>query len=149
MLGCWSLGSIAERVGRKKAYFVSIGLYSLCTLGCGLAPNFLFFTLFRAGMGASDGGLVVTMYVLSMELVGPTQRTYPGVMCQAFFAGGFVLLACLAYLIWSWRVLMVVGAVLCFANLFTWRYTTGWQWACVDSRISLVAPPSQDDTRIS
>ena len=103
-------------------YFLSIGLYSVFTLGCGLAPNFLFFTLFRAGMGVGDGGLVVTMYVLSMELVGPTERTYPGIMCQAFFAGGFVLLACLAYLISSWRALMVVGAVLCFANLFTWRY---------------------------
>eukprot|EP00731_Ephydatia_muelleri_P027780 Em0019g653a len=79
MFGCWSLGSFAERIGRKKVYFLSIGLYSVFTLGCGLAPNFLFFTLFRAGMGVGDGGLVVTMYVLSMELLESTH----GCRCSA------------------------------------------------------------------
>lgn len=64
-------------------------------------------------------GVMVTNFVLPLEYVIPTWRTFCG--CVGFWAVGLMLLAPLGYLIRDWRVLTLVSAALGLPMLLTWR----------------------------
>jgi len=50
-------GSLADLVGRRLMFGIGIGIFSLGSLLCGVAPSTLFLTLARAGQGI--GGAIV------------------------------------------------------------------------------------------
>ena len=49
-------GWIVDRVGPRTALFWFIALWSLATVGCGLADTFIAFALFRALLGLAEPG---------------------------------------------------------------------------------------------
>ncbi len=51
------------------------------------------------------------MKFLAMEMVGPSQRTFVGVVCQLFFTAGYLVTAVMAYLISDWKILQIALSV--------------------------------------
>jgi len=53
-------GPLSDRIGRKPVIMASMALYALASAGCGMAPSFTLFLLFRIVEGvAASGGMVV------------------------------------------------------------------------------------------
>ena len=121
MLGAWIWGTVADRIGRRKVYFLTI----LCTfasgLGYSLAPTFYIFAAFRLLVAFSSAGVILSSYVLSIEITGIDYRTFAGLACGALFALSYPLMAGLAYIIPYWRVFGVVSSVALLGYLALWR----------------------------
>ena len=108
----------ADKIGRKKVLFLSSALMTFFGICTSLSIGYLSFTFFRFCIGVSGSGVLLSSYVLCLELVGKSARTLAGLFGSAVFAVGYPVLAVLAYYIrnWRWLVLLVsVGYVVIFA----------------------------------
>jgi MFS transporter, OCT family, solute carrier family 22 (organic cation transporter), member 16 len=96
MLGVFTgavvLGSLADKVGRKKVFCWSGTLQLILGVGVAFVPEYYTFLVVRYLYGIfGSAGSYITGFVLTMELVGPSKRTPCGVAFQAAFAGGIML----------------------------------------------------------
>ena len=74
---CGSLvaGTLTDLLGRRRLFAVSVALFSLAMLGCGLAPSFGVFAAFRFLAGLGIGGLLPTAIALTSEFAAPEHRS--------------------------------------------------------------------------
>ena len=121
LLGAWIWGTVADRIGRKKVFFLSILCSVVSGLGYSLSPNFNMFAVFRLLVAFSAAGVVLSSYVLSMELTGIEYRTFAGLACSGIFSLCFPVMALLAYLIPNWRVFCTMSSLGLLAYLALWR----------------------------
>src|SRR3954466_7632784 len=56
VIGAVLFGGLADRHGRRKLFFLTLGIYAAATIASGLAPNFAVFALMRFVTGAGIGG---------------------------------------------------------------------------------------------
>jgi EmrB/QacA subfamily drug resistance transporter len=63
-------GSVADRVGRRRVFIAGLGLFSLASLVCGLAPSAVALDLLRGVQGI--GGAI--MFATSLALIGNAFR---------------------------------------------------------------------------
>lgn len=58
---------LSERYGRRKYYLTCIGLFTITSVACGLAPNLFFLIVFRILQGMAGGALLPTSQALIYE----------------------------------------------------------------------------------
>ncbi|EZA48635.1 hypothetical protein DMN91_001367 [Ooceraea biroi] len=93
-VGAVTLGSMADKHGRKIIFYVSAVAQLVLGMSVALVNNYYVFLIFRFLYGIfGSAGAYITAFVLTMEIVGPTRRTVCGVMFQVAFAVGFMLVA--------------------------------------------------------
>src|SRR5678816_1451922 len=56
VMGAVLFGGLADRYGRRRLFFVTLGVYAAATIASGLAPNYPFFLAMRFLTGAGVGG---------------------------------------------------------------------------------------------
>ena len=56
VMGAVLFGGLADRYGRRRLFFVTLGVYAAATIASGLAPNFPVFLAMRFLTGAGIGG---------------------------------------------------------------------------------------------
>ncbi len=110
-------GRLSDLYGRKPAFTVSIAVFLLGSVLCGLAGGMVELILFRAVQGLGAGGLIVLAQTVIGDLVSPRERgRYQGLFASVFAAcsvagplvGGFIT----EYASWRWifYVNLPVGA---------------------------------------
>ncbi|XP_054006723.1 organic cation transporter protein [Hylaeus anthracinus] len=93
-IGAVTLGSLADKYGRKIIFYVSSVAQLILGVSVALVNNYYVFLVLRFLYGIfGSAGAYITGFVLTMELVGPSKRTVCGVMFQLAFAVGFMLVA--------------------------------------------------------
>ncbi|MFL6663400.1 MAG: MFS transporter [Rhizobacter sp.] len=115
-------GQVGDRLGRRRVLTFAIGLFTLGSLACGLAPGFGWLVAARVLQGLGGGGLMTLSQALIGEVVPPRLRARN----QGYFAiiftcasvggpviGGFVVGHA------SWRWLFLINLPLCLAAM--WR----------------------------
>ncbi|XP_058118107.1 organic cation transporter protein-like [Anopheles ziemanni] len=107
MLGSIGFGYLSDKYGRKPIFFASLVLQVVFGVLAGVAPEFFTYTLARMVVGATTSGVFLVAYVIAMEMVGPNDRLYAGVVCMMFFSVGYMLTAGFAYFIHGWRMLQI------------------------------------------
>ncbi|XP_050086267.1 organic cation transporter protein-like [Anopheles aquasalis] len=107
MLGSIGFGYLSDKYGRKPIFFASLVLQVIFGVLAGIAPEFFTYTLARMVVGATTSGVFLVAYVIAMEMVGPKDRLYAGVVCMMFFSVGYMLTAGFAYYIHEWRMLQI------------------------------------------
>ena len=123
---CWKPGwNVAVwnpfwQVWKEKGVFSGIFYHEL---GCAVAPGFYIFTFLRVITSIGSAGLVAS-YVLCMEVIGSSYRSFAGMVFHVFFSLGYPLLAVMAYYIRSWRTLFVVTTLSGAVVGLMWR----WVW---------------------
>ncbi len=140
-IGGWLFGSIADKVGRKKAMTLSILLMSFgslliactptyATIGI-LAPVFLF--LARMLQGLSVGGEYGTSATYLSEMATPNRRGfYSSFQYVTLIGGQLVALGIQLFLqkvllteeqlyAWGWRIPFIIGALLAVVALYIRR----------------------------
>jgi MFS family permease len=118
-LGGFLFGWIADRIGRKRALFVTIALYALGTGACALVGNLAQLILCRALTALGIGGEWGIGASLVAEVVPESRRVQAGVILQTGSPLGVVLAGGANYLIsgvWfasqpqiAWRYVFLAG----------------------------------------
>lgn len=92
--GAATLGTMADKYGRKIIFYVSVMAQLIFGVLVALVNNYYIFLMTRFLYGIfGSAGAYITAFVLTMELVGPSKRTVCGVLLQLTFATGFMVVA--------------------------------------------------------
>jgi MFS transporter, DHA2 family, multidrug resistance protein len=78
-------GWLANVIGRKRYYMISVALFTVASFACGIAPNLSLLILARIVQGAAGGGLAAVEQSMLVDTFPPEQRG------PAFAAYGIVV----------------------------------------------------------
>ncbi|MGH8800467.1 MAG: MFS transporter, partial [Casimicrobiaceae bacterium] len=74
VLGALLFGWLTDRFGRKRLFFVTLGVYVVATAASALSPDFATFALFRLITGAGIGGEYSAINSAIQELIPARYR---------------------------------------------------------------------------
>jgi MFS family permease len=119
--GAFLFGYLTDRLGRKKLFMVTLGVYLVATAATAFSWDFASFALFRALTGAGIGGEYAAINSAIQELVPARFRGRTDLAINGSFWLGAALGALGAVLFlkpgvlppdWGWRAAFGIGAVL-------------------------------------
>jgi len=130
VIGALVFGRLADRLGRKKLFLITLAVYALATLATAFSPNFAFFALCRFATGLGIGGEYAAINSAIDELIPARVRGRVNLAINGSFWIGAALGAGLS--LWlldprvlgpvlGWRVGFALGAVLAVAILLVRR----------------------------
>ncbi|MDN5865235.1 MAG: MFS transporter [Gammaproteobacteria bacterium] len=131
VIGAIFFGGFADRHGRRKLFFITLGLYSAATIASGFAPNFYVFAAFRFLTGAGIGGEYAAINSAIQEFMPARLRGRIDLAVNGSFWIGAAIGAAGSVLVldsgwipeqWGWRIAFVIGGVLGFAILLLRRH---------------------------
>ncbi len=67
-------GWLADVIGRKRYYMISVALFTIASFLCGVAPNLTFLVIARLIQGAAGGGLASAEQSMLADTFPPRQR---------------------------------------------------------------------------
>ncbi|WP_036115589.1 MULTISPECIES: MFS transporter [Luteibacter] len=171
VLGALFFGWLTDRLGRKKLFTVTLGLYLTATAATAFSPDFLTFVIFRALTGAGIGGEYAAINSAIQELIPARYRGHTDLVINGSFWIGAALGALAAVGLldmgWvsaeiGWRLTFGLGAVLGLGILFLRHWIPeSPRWLMLHGRIEEaeavvadiekrldVAPPSEPLPRL-
>ncbi|HZZ59563.1 MAG TPA: DHA2 family efflux MFS transporter permease subunit [Roseiarcus sp.] len=67
-------GWLSDVIGRKRFYMLSVGLFTIASLLCGLAPNLTLLVAFRVFQGIGGGGMAPSEQAMLADSFPPARR---------------------------------------------------------------------------
>jgi len=129
--GALFFGWLTDRLGRKKLFTVTVLVYLVATIACGLSWDFWSFAFFRLLTGAGIGGEYAAVNATIQELIPARRRGFTDLVVNGSFWLGAALGALGAYIVLDpaimppeigWRAAFIIGGVLGFIVLFLRRF---------------------------
>ncbi|HWR10057.1 MFS transporter [Sporomusa sp.] len=117
-------GTLADRIGRKKIFVATLGIYAVGTGLCGLAWNYESLLAFRFLVGAGVGGQPPVANALMSEYAPVKHRGKMLVLQNSSWAIGWLLAAVISYLIipkYGWQLAFYIGALPALVVVYVWR----------------------------
>jgi len=114
LVGAWFWGTTADRIGRRKGFQITIGVFAVFGLLSAFAPSFYWLLVLRALTGFGLGGAVPLDFSLFAEFLPRRNRGRWLVILESFWGVGMVAAAGLAWIIvpsLGWRPLLAVSAL--------------------------------------
>ncbi|HEV7554030.1 MAG TPA: MFS transporter [Kofleriaceae bacterium] len=130
VIGALGFGHLTDRLGRKKLFLVTLGLYLVATALSGLAPNLAVFAVFRLFAGAGIGGEYSAINSAIDELVPARIRGQIDLAINGSYWIGVAFGAVVTLIVldpniipeWiGWRVAFGLGSILGLAILVVRR----------------------------
>ena len=123
---------LADRpAGRKKLFSITVLVYLIATIACGLSWNFWSFALFRLLTGAGIGGEYAAVNATIQELIPARRRGFTDLVVNGSFWLGAAVGAIGALVVldpavmpaeYGWRFAFIIGGVLGFIVLLLRRF---------------------------
>ncbi|MBA2388924.1 MAG: MFS transporter [Geodermatophilaceae bacterium] len=113
-------GRLSDQVGRKKVFLIAVGVFTLTSLCCALAPNIYVLVFFRALQGLGGGAMIPSATgIVSDEFRRDRDRAV-GMFTSIFPIGGIVgpIIGGAFVTYTSWRVIFLVNVPIGVALLF-------------------------------
>lgn len=113
-LGAVVSGTIADRIGRKKVFTITVLLYSIASAFCALSWNYQSLLVFRFLVGFGLGGELPVAATLVSEYAPSRVRGRFIVLLESFWGLGWIAAACIAYFfipVYGWRMAFLIGAL--------------------------------------
>ena len=107
-------GMIADKIGRKKVFSLTLLLYSIATGLCALSWNFESLLVFRFFVGFGLGGELPVAATLVSEYAPTRVRGRFIVLLESFWGLGWIVAASIAYWFipaFSWHWAFIIGAL--------------------------------------
>lgn len=129
--GAIVFGWLADRLGRRRLFNITLGLYLLATALTAFSTNFYWFALFRLLTGAGIGGEYAAINSAIQELIPARYRGHTDLLVNGSFWIGAALGACGAVILLQpgllppdtgWRVAFGIGAILGLGILYLRRF---------------------------
>ncbi len=108
-------GYLGDRYGRRRMLLMALTVFTMASVGCVFAPDFLWLVLFRAMQGLGGGGLMTLAQALIGEHVSPRERgRFAGYFATVFALASTSGPVLGAYLTehFGWRAVFVVNVPL-------------------------------------
>ncbi|XP_051943216.1 solute carrier family 22 member 5-like [Hippocampus zosterae] len=122
LFGVLVCGQLSDRFGRKYVLYFTISLQSVTALIQATSVNWVMFCALNCLRGVGHVACFVTSFVLGSEMLGDSARMVYSLLGQCLgYSFGYALLPLFAYLIRSWRLLLVASAIPGLVFIFTWR----------------------------
>jgi MFS family permease len=131
VLGALVFGRLTDRLGRRKLFTVTVGIYLLATIATGLSWDFWSFMLFRFVTGAGIGGEYGAVNSAIQELIPARRRGYTDLAVNGTFWVGAAMGALGSLVVlnpdivpqaWGWRLAFIIGGVLALIIIFVRRF---------------------------
>lgn len=113
-VGAFVFGIMADRVGRRTVFMITILIFSIASGLSALAASYLIFVVLRFFIGAGLGGELPVASTLVSESVAPERRGRMVVLLESFWAVGWLLAAIISYFVipdYGWRVALLLTAI--------------------------------------
>lgn len=113
-LGAVISGTVADRIGRKKVFTITVLLYSIASAFCALSWNYQSLLVFRFLVGFGLGGELPVAATLVSEYAPSRVRGRFIVLLESFWGLGWIAAACIAYFfipVYGWRMAFLIGAL--------------------------------------
>ncbi|HEY4043111.1 MAG TPA: MFS transporter, partial [Rhodopila sp.] len=129
--GSLFFGWLTDRLGRKKLFTLTVLVYLIATIACGLSWNFWSFALFRMLTGAGIGGEYAAVNATIQELIPARRRGFTDLVVNGSFWLGAATGALGAYVVLDpaimppeigWRAAFIIGGILGFIVLLLRRF---------------------------
>jgi len=107
-------GTIADKIGRKSVFSLTLLLYSIATGLCALSWNFESLLVFRFFVGFGLGGELPVAATLVSEYAPTKIRGRFIVLLESFWGLGWIVAACIAYWfipVYGWHWAFIIGAM--------------------------------------
>jgi len=114
LVGAWFWGTISDRIGRRRGFTMTIGIFAVFGLLSAFAPNAVWLGVLRFATGFGLGGAVPLDFSLFAEYLPTRNRGRWLVMLEAFWGVGTVVAAGLAWILVptvGWRWLLATSAL--------------------------------------
>ena len=131
VIGAIVFGRLTDRLGRRKLFTITVGLYMAATIATGFSWNFWSFMLFRVLTGAGIGGEYGAVNSAIQELIPARRRGYTDLAVNGSFwlgaalgaAGSLVVLdPAIVPQAWGWRLAFVLGGALAAGVIYIRRF---------------------------
>jgi len=131
VLGALGFGWLADRLGRRKLFLVTLVIYTVGSLATAFSPGFLMFALCRFVTGLGIGGEYAAINSAIDELIPARVRGRVNLAINGSFWLGAALGAGLSLLVldprvfgpvWGWRAAFLAGAAMAVAILLVRRH---------------------------
>lgn len=112
--GALAAGWLADRIGRKSVFQITLLIYSIFNGLSAIATGVVMLMLIRFIAGLGLGGELPVASTLMSEFSPAKRRGMLVVLLESFWAYGSVLAALIGYLVvpsWGWRVAFLIGAL--------------------------------------
>ena len=113
-LGAVISGTVADRIGRKKVFTITVLLYSIASAFCALSWNYQSLLVFRFLVGFGLGGELPVAATLVSEYAPSRVRGRFIVLLESFWGLGWIVAVCIAYFfipVYGWRMAFLIGAL--------------------------------------
>jgi MFS family permease len=131
VIGAIVFGRLTDRLGRRKLFTVTVGVYLAATIATGASWSFGSFLLFRFLTGAGIGGEYGAVNSAVQELIPARRRGVTDLAINGSFWLGAALGAAGALVVldpqtvpqaWGWRLAFVIGGVLAGGVIYVRRF---------------------------
>ena len=113
-LGAILAGTLADRIGRKRVFTLTVLLYSISTGMCALSWSYESLLFFRFLVGFGLGGELPVAATLMSEYAPAHLRGRFIVLLESFWGLGWLVAACVAYLLiprFGWQIAFIIGTL--------------------------------------
>jgi MFS family permease len=131
VLGALFFGYLTDRLGRKRLFTVTVGVYLVATICTGLSWDFTSFALFRFVTGAGIGGEYAAINSAVQEFVPARRRGQTDLIVNGSFWVGAALGALGSIVVLNphlfapdvgWRLAFIIGGALALIIIFLRRF---------------------------
>ncbi|MGN1400215.1 MAG: MFS transporter [Bacillus sp. (in: firmicutes)] len=121
MVGAFLFGLMADRIGRKKVFIITLLLFSVGSGLTALVGTLSLFMILRFFIGMGLGGELPVASTLVSESVSAKERGKVVVLLESFWAAGWILAALISYFVipeYGWRLAMLLCAIPAFYAIY-------------------------------
>ncbi|GEN84865.1 MFS transporter [Sporosarcina luteola] len=123
-VGAFGFGLLADRVGRKNVFMMTLVIFSLASGLSALTTTLTLFLILRFFVGAGLGGELPVASTLVSESVSAKERGRVVVLLESFWAAGWLVAALIAYFVipeYGWRIALILTALPAFYAIYLRR----------------------------
>ncbi|XP_023935708.2 organic cation transporter protein-like [Bicyclus anynana] len=131
------VGYISDRFGRRTALILSVFNFGLFSFIRAFSVNYTMYLVFHLLQSTLGCGVYSSAYIFATELVGPNYRVFTNAIAISMFAIGEVILGLVAWLIPSWRYMIIAVSLPCFIVIsYRWMLTESVRWLLSKKKFS-------------
>ncbi|GIN84309.1 MFS transporter [Heyndrickxia sporothermodurans] len=120
-VGAFLFGILADRIGRKQVFIITLLLFSLGSGASAFTTSFSIFLILRFLIGMGLGGELPVASTLVSESVPTEKRGRIVVLLESFWAFGWLIAAVISYFIipkYGWQIALLISVLPAFYALY-------------------------------